>query len=157
MDDEFAILEPAPERAVTRAGKGLRMKALLLKKWAGNYAGQVLTGVAKGSVPADVAQFYEDDEPTPCDVVKDPHVEGTPMTVTNDELDKEQVAEVSKAQAAKMTAAKKAVQAASAADAEEAATQRRAHEADAFAAKHQAPAKKDDDAKPQAGKEHGVK
>jgi hypothetical protein len=38
------------------------MKARLKKKWGTNYAGQVLSNVQEGSIPADVADFYEDDD-----------------------------------------------------------------------------------------------
>jgi len=110
-NDEYAVTD-APERAVLRHGKGRPMKALLLKKWGANYAGQVLTNVEKGSIPAGVAEFYEDDAPTPNDVVKDPTPAGVPLTVTNDALDPEQVAAATKAQDAKMEAAKKAEEAA---------------------------------------------
>lgn len=141
-------------------------KALLLKKWGANYAGQVLTNVQKGSIPADVARFYEDDEPTPMDVVKDPNPGTTPLTVVNDEMDPKEVDAADAAQAAKVKAAESAPSvsgvgdAAAAVEAED--TQRRAREADNFAAKANKSAAKGADkrtktAKARAGKEHGVK
>lgn len=136
------------------------MKALLLKKWGSNYAGQVLTGVQKGSIPADVARFYEDDEPTPMDVVHDPNPGTTPLTVVNDEMNPSEVDAADKSQAAKVKAAQDAGIPGAAADGEEADTQRRAREADNFAAKAQkkgAADKRTKGAKARAGKEHGVK
>jgi len=41
------------------------MKALLLKKWGGYFAGQVLTGYDRGSLPAEAVVWYEDDETVP--------------------------------------------------------------------------------------------
>ncbi len=135
------------------------MKALLLKQWGGNYAGQVLTGVQKGSIPSDVARFYEDDEPTPNDVVKDPHPGPAPLSVTNGEMDPSQVDAASKVQADKVSAAKKATAPQADTAAEEAATQRRAKEADQFAAKQATSKnpKKAAGSKLEPGKEHGVK
>lgn len=151
----------APERAVTKHGKGRPMKAFLKKKWGANYAGQVLTNVEKGSIPAEVADFYEDDQPTPNDIVKDDAAGNEqPLTVVNDEIDPAKAKAAGQAQADKV----KAAQGASAAPAvdEDAETQRRAHEADEFAAKRagsgKAPkASKEQKKKANAGKDHGVK
>jgi hypothetical protein len=64
------------------------MKAFLKKKWGSNYAGQTLTGVEKGSIPSDVADFYGDDEAAPGDVVKDDTpAGGDPLQVLNDAID----------------------------------------------------------------------
>lgn len=136
------------------------MKALLLKKFGSNYAGQVLTGVQKGSIPSDVARFYEDDEPTPMDVVKDPNPGTTPMAVVNDELKIEEVDAADESQAAKIKAAEKAGIPGADDDGESADTQRRAREADQFAAKAQKKSvadKRTKSPKAKAGKEHGVK
>jgi len=135
-EDEFAIVE-APERAITRQGKGHAMKAFLTKKWGPNYAGQTLTNVQKGSIPADVAEMYEDDVPTPNDVVKDPDEDASdPLRVTNDEADVERVRGVAKTKAERVATAKKVgVPGADEEAAEVEATQRRAKEADDFAAK----------------------
>lgn len=81
-DEEYAVLD-APERAVLRKGKP--MKARLLKKWGGFYAGQVLTNVDKGSIPAGVAEFYEDDDPAVNTVVEQADV-SDPLLVINDEI-----------------------------------------------------------------------
>lgn len=138
--NEFAIVE-APERAVTRLGKGKPMKALLLKKWGNNYAGQVLTHVEKGSMPSDVARFYEDDEPTPYDVVKDEPSpeENNPLVVLNDEMDPTQADAIAKDKKATVQRAKEAAGKQSQADAaveqEREDTQRRAREAELLAAK----------------------
>jgi hypothetical protein len=61
------------------------MKARLLKKWGGFYAGQVLTNVDKSSIPAGVAEFFEDDDPAVMTVV-DKRNESDPLTVINDEI-----------------------------------------------------------------------
>lgn len=165
-EEEFAVVG-APERAVIRHGKGKPMKALLTKKWGTNYAGQVLTNVSKGSIPSDVAEFYEDDEPSPNDVVKEDvsEAEHNPLRVANDEMvDVSRAKEVAKTKAARV--AKAAAAPASSAESDEAAeqedTQRRAREAEQFAAKRvkgarKAAIKKGDAKKRQAGKEHGVK
>lgn len=158
-------MEAAPERAVSRLGKGRRiMKALLLEKWGGNYAGQVLTNVEKGSIPASVARFYEDDEPTPNDVVKEETGSVNHLPVKNDSINPDHVDAVEKTNAARMKAAKDAVDApaVNAADEQEF-TQRQAREADEFAAKRAKGAKKaakaspKDKKKAEAGKAHGVK
>ena len=147
-------------------------KAFLVKKWGANYAGQTLTGVTKGSIPDDVARFYEDDEPTPNDVVKDDSAVGAnnPLQVTNDELDPERADEVADDKRAIVERVKEGKDSASIAAENEAAeredTQRRAREADEFAAKRQAPkagkgktaaSSKGSKSKRTAGKEHGVK
>lgn len=151
----------APERAVTRSGKGRPMKALLLKKWGSNYAGQVLTGVQEGSIPSDVARFYKDDEPTPMDVVNEPNPGSTPLAVVNDELNVDEVDAADDAQASKIKAAAAAGVAGSQQGyGEEADTQRRAREADNFAAKGAKKAasdKRTKGGKAKSGKEHGVK
>lgn len=41
------------------------MRALLIKKWGEYYAGQVLTSAEPGSIPADTAVWYGDDEVVP--------------------------------------------------------------------------------------------
>jgi hypothetical protein len=41
------------------------MRALLLKPWGGYQPGQVLTAYAPGSIPADAAVWYGDDETVP--------------------------------------------------------------------------------------------
>lgn len=85
MDTKFAIVDGAPERAVLRTGKGQPMKARLLKKWGGFYAGQVLTNVDKGSIPASVAEMFEDDDPAVMTVVEQ-HDVNDPLMVINDEI-----------------------------------------------------------------------
>lgn len=144
------------------------MKALLIKKWGGNYAGQVLTGVERGSIPASVAKFYEDDEPTPMDVVIDHSATAEdPLLVVNDEMNPKGAESVHADKKAIVQRAKKAAETGSVAEAaaelDREAGQRRAKEADDFAAKRTratgsgkaltAGQKK----KSQAGKEHGVK
>lgn len=97
-DEEFAI-RAVPERAVMRHGKGKPMKAFLHKKWGTNYAGQVLTNVEKGSIPDSVAEFYEDDEPTPNDVIRDPRdTDVNPLSARNDSIDVKKVQQVAKEQ-----------------------------------------------------------
>jgi hypothetical protein len=145
------------------------MKAFLHKKWGNSYAGQVLTGVEKGSIPSDVAEFYDDDEPTPNDVVKDPTPAGPhPLSAKDDSIDVEKVRMVAKEQKDKVTAAQKAT-----ADADSAAarveedrefTQRQAREADLLAAKQakgrkgQTPKRSEKDRKKaEAGKAHTIK
>lgn len=61
------------------------MKARLLKKWGTNYAGQVLTNVDKGTIPAGVAEFFEDDDPAVNTVVEQTSA-ADPLTVINDEI-----------------------------------------------------------------------
>jgi len=61
------------------------MKARLLKKWGTNYAGQVLTNVDKGAIPAGVAEFFEDDDPAVNTVVEQGTAED-PLMVINDEI-----------------------------------------------------------------------
>lgn len=116
------------------------MKAFLHKKWGTSYAGQVLTGVEKGSIPADVAEFYEDDEPTPNDVVKDPGPVGAhPLSAKDDSIHVDKVRAVAKEQAAKVEAAQKqtddAAEAAARVAEDDEFTQRQAREADLLAAK----------------------
>ncbi len=79
-------MDGAPERAVLRTGKGKPMKARLLKKWGANYAGQVLTNVEKGSIPAGVAEFFEDDDPAVNTVVLQV-ASVAPLSVVNDAID----------------------------------------------------------------------
>lgn len=134
-------------------------KAFLVKDWAGNYAGQTLTNVAKGTIPADVAEYYEDDQIAPGDVVKtDATGGGDPLAVKDGEVDRKKVKSVVKEKQDAVDAAQDAPAPAAVNEAEDAATQRRAKEADEFAAKQAAKAKAEKPAdKPQAGKEHGVK
>jgi hypothetical protein len=61
------------------------MKARLLKKWGGNYAGQVLSNVEPGSIPAGIAEFFEDDDPAVNTVVSQ-HGSQTPLAVINDAI-----------------------------------------------------------------------
>jgi len=82
MAEEYAVVE-APERAVMRKGKP--MKARLMKKWGTNYAGQVLSNVDKGSIPAGVAEFFEDDDPA-INTVVNQSAPGDPLMVINDEI-----------------------------------------------------------------------
>lgn len=146
------------------------MKALLIDKWGGNYAGQVLTNVRAGSIPSDVAHFFEDDEPTPMDVVRDPHdTEAAPLTVTDDHINPEKARSVAKEQKAKVQAAKKAATEADDAAARvaenDAFTQRQAREADVLAAKRSKATRKGGAKKlsakqrkaAEAGKAHTVK
>jgi hypothetical protein len=142
------------------------MKALLLKKWGTNYAGQVLTNVEKGSIPSGYASYYEDNEPSPMDVVKDESAGGDPLAVINDAIDPEQEKVVAKRNKALIEAAKKpsaSSQAEVVAAAEDEATQRRAKEADDFAAKQLKAAGKDGGLSDEqlegleAGKGHGPK
>lgn len=64
------------------------MKARLLKKWGSNYAGQVLTNVDAGSIPAGVAEMFEDDDPAVNTVVSQ-HTGNDPLRVINDEINPE--------------------------------------------------------------------
>lgn len=61
------------------------MKARLMKKWGTHYAGQILTNVDKGSIPAGVAEFFEDDDPAVNTVVEQTS-SADPLTVINDEI-----------------------------------------------------------------------
>jgi hypothetical protein len=145
------------------------MKAFLHKKWGANYAGQVLTGVEKGSIPSDVAEFYEDDQPTPNDVVKDDAPTGPhPLSAKDDSIDVAKVRTVAKEQKDKVAAAQKATDAASEAAArvaeDTAFTQRQAREADLLAAKRNKGARaksgtrsEKDRKKAEAGKAHTIK
>lgn len=145
------------------------MKAFLHKKWGSNYAGQVLTGVEKGSIPSDVAEFYEDDQPTPNDVVKDPDLQGPhPLSAKDDSIRVEKVREVAKEQQSKVKAAQKssddAAEAAQRVAEDEEFTQRQAREADLLAAKRSKSAggagarlSPKERKKAEAGKAHTVK
>jgi hypothetical protein len=64
------------------------MKARLMKKWGTNYAGQILTNVEKGSIPADVAEYFEDDDPAVNTVVSQATADD-PLRVINDEINPE--------------------------------------------------------------------
>ena len=64
------------------------MKARLLKKWGTNYAGQILTNVQKGSIPADVAEYFEDDDPAVNTVVQQSDA-NDPLMVINDQINPE--------------------------------------------------------------------
>jgi hypothetical protein len=141
-------------------------KFLLTKKYGANYAGQVMTGVEKGSIPAQYGRYYEDNEPTPMDVVKDPNQgPSNPLSVVNDEMDIQEVNAADADQKAKLKAAKEvgAPAAGDLAAGEQEDTQRRAREADQFAAKAAKKGaggkgdKRTKSAKARAGKEHGVK
>jgi hypothetical protein len=137
-DDALAIMETAPECAVTRTGKGRPMKARLLKKWGGNYAGQVLTNVEQGSIPAGVAEFFEDDDPAINTVV--PQVAaGDPLSVINDEINPETAKQHNDAQRALAKSSREVVDQRAVFDAletqEKADTQDRARKGDLAAAK----------------------
>lgn len=145
------------------------MKAFLHKQWAGHYAGQVLTGVEKGSIPSDVAEFYEDDQPTPHDVVKDPDLQGPhPLSAKDGSIRVEKVQQVAKEQQNKVAAAQKqtddAAEAAARVAEDDEFTQRQAREADLLAAKRDKGARKGgtkrtaaEKKKAEAGKAHTVK
>jgi hypothetical protein len=144
------------------------MKAFLHKKWGNNYAGQTLTGVEKGSIPAGVAEMYEDDEATPSDVIREDGPQGEqPLAVKDDSIDVERVRAVGREQKDKVNAAKKAVDVASQAAQRVAEdrefTQRQAREADVLAGKRARGAQKGakrsakDKARNEAGKAHTVK
>jgi len=64
------------------------MKARLKKKWGTNYAGQILTNVDKGSIPADVADFFEDNDPAVNTVVEQTSA-ADPLSVINDAINPE--------------------------------------------------------------------
>jgi hypothetical protein len=133
-NEEFAIAE-APERAVLRKGKP--MKARLLKKWGTNYAGQVLTNVDKGSIPAGIAEFFEDDDPAVNTVVEQGDV-SDPLMVINDEINPAHAKEHNEAQRGKAKSSRAFVDKNSAAAElqalEEQQTQERARHADLVAA-----------------------
>jgi hypothetical protein len=112
------------------------MKARLKKKWGTNYAGQVLSNVQEGSIPADVADFYEDDDPA-VNTVREPGTGAAPLTVTNDELDPEGVKahdESQRAKAKELDAQAQGSESAAAAHEREQ-TEESAHAADQKAAK----------------------
>lgn len=122
-------------------------KAFLHKQWGTHYAGQVLSGVEKGSIPSEVAEFYEDDEPTPNDVVKDPDPQGPhPLSAKDGSIRLEKVREVAKENKAKLEAAQKntddAAEAAARQAEDEEFTQQQAREADLLAAKRSKGARK---------------
>jgi hypothetical protein len=159
-EEEFAVLE-APERAVLRKGKP--MKARLLKPWGGNYAGQVLSNVQEGSIPADVATFYEDNDPAINTVVEDEDV-SDPLAVINGEIDPKAAKDFDEAQRARVKssqAVNRTAVTAALAEQERKDTQRRAREADDFAAgRTEAAAATLTESQKEAtkaGKEHGVK
>ncbi len=141
------------------------MKARLMKKWGTNYAGQILTNVDKGSIPSGVAEFFEDDDPAVNTVVEqsDPN---DPLMVINDEINPAAAKAHNEAQRA---AAKSSVNyggnavVAELEEQEQKDTQRRAREADQFAAGRLKGGKKGvglsegQKAKLKAGKEHGKK
>lgn len=112
------------------------MKARLLKKWGSNYAGQVLTNVEKGSIPAGVAEFFEDDDPAVNTVVEQGDV-SDPLMVINDEINPEAAKAHNEAQRAAAKSSREfAGDAASdaLAELEREQTQERARFADNFAA-----------------------
>jgi hypothetical protein len=138
------------------------MKARLLKKWGTHYAGQVLTNVQDGSIPAGVAEFYEDDDPAVNTVVEQSNP-NDPLMVINDEINPETAKTHDEAQRAKADNSRAADKQAVVSELEEQErkdTQRRARDADEFAAKR---GKADDSTaltasqkeKLRAGKEHG--
>lgn len=131
--EEYAVVE-APERAVMRKGKP--MKARLLKKWGGNYAGQVLSNVEKGSIPAGVAEFFEDDDPAVNTVVSQESA-SDPLRVINDEINPEQAKKHNEAQRATADASRARGPAAGDSALEQLEreqTEQRARDADEFAA-----------------------
>ncbi len=113
------------------------MKARLLKKWGANYAGQVLSNVDKGSIPAGVAEFYEDDDAAVNTVVAQEDV-SDPLAVINDEINPESAKAHDEAQRALADDSNSAVDRSALADAlaeqERKDTQERAHHADDVAA-----------------------
>jgi hypothetical protein len=149
-----------PERAVLRKGKP--MKARLMKKWGTNYAGQVLTNVQEGSIPDGVAEFYEDDDPAVNTVVEQSNP-NDPLMVINDEINPETAKTHDEAQRARADNSRAADANAVVSQLEEQErkdTQRRARDADEFAAKRgegkDASALTETQKKSlRAGKEHG--
>ena len=140
------------------------MKARLLKKWGTNYAGQVLTNVEKGTIPAGVAEFFEDDDPAVNTVVEQSD-SNDPLMVINDEINPAAAKAHNEAQRA---AAKSSIDfggnqvVAELEEQETEDTQRRAREADLFAAGRSKSGKKKGTGlsagqkeKLKAGKEHG--
>ncbi len=110
-------MDGAPERAVLRTGKGKPMKARLLKKWGANYAGQVLSNVEKGSIPAGVAEFFEDDDPAVNTVVSQV-ASVAPLSVVNDAIDPSASDAHNETQRAAAKASREVVEAAAEAEAE---------------------------------------
>ena len=112
------------------------MKARLLKKWGTNYAGQVLTNIEKGALPAGVAEYFDDEDPAVM-TVRDEGDASDPLMVVNDEINPNHAKEHNEAQRAKAKAAS-ATDKASVASAVEALeqeqTQERARHADKVAA-----------------------
>lgn len=83
------------------------MKARLLKKFGSNYAGQILTNVEKDSLPAGVAEYFEDDDPA-VNTVREPSTGSVPEhTVNNDEVAPLRGSDFAKAQEAKVKAVEK--------------------------------------------------
>lgn len=143
------------------------MKARLLKKWGTNYAGQVLTNVDKGSIPAGVAEFFEDDDPAVNTVVEQ-YDGNDPLMVINDEINPASAKAHNEAQRMAAKASREVGDGRSAAAALEALeaeqTEERAKDADKFAAERVKAGKKGGKAltegqkkKNAAGKGHGRK
>ena len=102
-DEEYAVVESS-ERAVTRPSrKGRLMKARLLKKWGSNYAGQILSNVQEGSLPAGVAEYFEDDDPT-INTVRQPSGVVDENVVNDDEVKPLKGSDHEKSQLAKVKA-----------------------------------------------------
>lgn len=102
-DDEYAIAE-SPERAVTRPlRKGSGMKARILKKWGGFYAGQILSNVEKSHFPDGVAEIFEDDDPA-INTVREPSGVTHENVVNDDEVAPLKGSDFAKAQEAKVKA-----------------------------------------------------
>lgn len=112
------------------------MKARLLKKWGGNYAGQVLSNVQPGSIPGDVAEFFDDDDPAVNTVVS--QQSGIqPLAVINDSINPQHAKVHDDAQRAAAKASKEAEHTGTAAalqQVEDKQTQERARYADEYAA-----------------------
>lgn len=64
------------------------MKARLLRKVGTYYAGQVLTNVQKGDLPAGSAEYFEDNDPAVMTVVEQTN-DNDPLMVINDEINPE--------------------------------------------------------------------
>jgi len=60
------------------------MKARLLRPYAGNYAGQIMSNVHEGDFPADVAEYFEDDDPAINDVREPGRLHADVHKVAND-------------------------------------------------------------------------
>ncbi len=109
-----------------------------MKKWGTNYAGQVLTNVEKGSIPSDVAEFFEDNDPAVMTVVEQSNV-GDPLMVINDEINPKTAKAHDDAQRAAAKSSEDVVAGRAAGEAlaalEDEQTQERARNADKVAAK----------------------